>query len=155
IQAKLAAANAAPIEIVVEPGDANVELTVSSFPPDENFTPRTIHLPPGHHVILAKANGYAAAQRAIDIADKTPQHIAITLTRPGEAPAGGGGGGNRRMPTLAKYGLVVAGVGVIPCAVMTWRWFALNDASKANDQQTYDQKVGLYEKARIATYALW
>ena len=50
-----ASANVAAVDIRVEPAGTDVKLAVSSFAPDELFGPRTIHLPPGHHVLLATA----------------------------------------------------------------------------------------------------
>ena len=44
---KLTDTDAAPIEVHVEPAQPIAKIAVSSFPPDEDFEPRTIHLAPG------------------------------------------------------------------------------------------------------------
>ena len=54
-------------------------LAVSSFAPDELFGPRTIHLPPGHHVIVARATGFMPTEQSIDVVDRTPQRIVVQL----------------------------------------------------------------------------
>ncbi len=84
---RLATVGVAPVTIVVEPAAAKAELTVSSFAPDELFEPRTIHLPPGSHVVVASAPGYAKAQRTIEItADLQPRRVVIELRHEGETP---------------------------------------------------------------------
>lgn len=83
IDQRLAAANVAPITISVEPADANAKMTVSSFAPDEQFTPRTIHLPPGTHEIIITAPGYEDKHVNVDVANKDPQTVTIKLNRPG------------------------------------------------------------------------
>lgn len=76
---RLAAVNVAPVEIKVEPAGTEVKLAVSSFAPDELFSPRTIHLPPGRHVIIATAQGYSDAQKTIEVTDRSPQTVTITM----------------------------------------------------------------------------
>ena len=78
---RLAAANLAAVELAVEPADAHAKLTSSSFTPDETFAPRTIHLPPGHHVFVVKSPGFDDAQQAIDVTDKTAKRVVIALHR--------------------------------------------------------------------------
>ena len=58
---RLSEVEIAPIELVVEPSTAKAELTVSSWSPDEQFEPRTIHLPPGSHHVSADAPGFKRA----------------------------------------------------------------------------------------------
>jgi hypothetical protein len=84
IDQRLATANVAAVQIEVQPADAGAKVTVSSFAPDEQFSPRTIHLPPGIHQIIVTAPGYQDGHQLLDIKDKTPQHIVIKLERPGE-----------------------------------------------------------------------
>lgn len=84
----IATANVAAVTIRVEPAVAAVQLTVSSFAPDETFAPRVIHLPPGIHTIFAHAAGYDDAQQLVEVKDRHPLVIVLTLHRPGEqAPA--------------------------------------------------------------------
>jgi hypothetical protein len=83
IDEAIRAANVAAVTIVVEPVDAAVRLSVSSFAPDETFSPRVIHLSPGTHQIFASAPGFEPAQMLVDVRDRTPQQIHIALTRRG------------------------------------------------------------------------
>jgi len=76
---RLATVNVAAVEIRVEPAGTPVKLAVSSFAPDELFDPRTIHLPPGRHVLIATAPGYNDAQKTIEVTDKTPQQVTVTM----------------------------------------------------------------------------
>ncbi len=80
----------ARVRIVVEPASesAATQLEVSSFLPDERFSPRTIHLPLGRHLITARTPGREPVERAIDVTDKSPRSIliafdqsAVTMTR--------------------------------------------------------------------------
>ncbi len=76
---RLAAVNVAAVKIEVEPAGTDVKLAVSSFAPDELFSPRTIHLPPGRHVIIATAKGYNDAQKTVEVGGKEPQTVTITM----------------------------------------------------------------------------
>jgi len=82
IDQRLSTANVAPVEIEVQPPDAGAKVTVSSFAPDEQFSPRTIHLPPGIHQLIVSAPGYQDGHQLLDIKDKSPQHIVIKLLKP-------------------------------------------------------------------------
>jgi len=79
LTAKLTAAGAAAVTIVVAPAEAHAHITVSSFAPDEVFEPRTIHLAPGRHVFDVTADGYVAASREVVIATSEPQTVTIEL----------------------------------------------------------------------------
>jgi len=81
LASRLAQIGVAPVAIAVTPADA--QLTVSSFAPDEQFGPRTIHLPPGSHVVTATAPGYESAQETISISDAKPREIVIVMKREG------------------------------------------------------------------------
>jgi hypothetical protein len=173
IAERVQSANVAPVEIVVSPGDAKVELTVSSFAPDESFAPRTIHLPPGHHVILAKAAGFADSSTAVDIADKSPQHIAIELHRPGEAPPPGPGLGAVPPPPTSRAPLYLIGAGVGLGAIggalhLFWYKPVYDDLNNAQTRLQYDKRepdfaapywtvIGLYAAggAAVVAGAIW
>lgn len=76
---RLATIGVSPVTISVIPASAKAELSVSSFAPDELFEPRTIHLPPGSHVITARAPGFPTASETIEIKDAQPHTIVIDL----------------------------------------------------------------------------
>lgn len=83
----LRTANLAPVTITVTPPDAAAlaEITVSSFAPDESFAPRTIHLPPGIHELVANAPGYEQGHQLLEVKDKQPLQVVISLHKVGEA----------------------------------------------------------------------
>ncbi len=76
---RLAAVNVAAVEIVVVPAGVAAKLAVSSFAPDELFEPRTIHVPPGRHSITVTAKGYRDMQQTVEVKDRTPQRVSITM----------------------------------------------------------------------------
>ena len=159
---RLASADVAPIELVVEPAGVKVQLSVSSFAPDELFEPRTIHLAPGRHVVVATANGYNDAQRTIEIGDKQPQRIVITMlpqvpksTRPTE-PA--------RSTENHNFPLIVIGTGaaiVVAGAIYHATLFrtAANELADATDSTPdpalWDQWQHRFDVRRDATIALY
>jgi hypothetical protein len=137
IRTQLAAVPA--VTFVVEPSTAR--LALADYP-DAVFRAGTIHLPPGHHVILAHAPGYVDAQRTIDVQDATPQHVAIALvTAPALPPP---------THTLLYAGLGAAGLGLISYGVMSYTYLRLdnNDGFHGGIETTY--KV-----TRVATIGLW
>lgn len=153
---RLATANAAPVTIQVTP--ATAQLTVSSFAPDESFAPRTIHLPPGHHVIIATAPGYETAQKEVVVDSKDPQTITIEMHAP-TAP---------RVNTLTHQsplmrpkspwkrrlmigGAVLAGAGLVTYGWMGYEWSQL----RTKDTAQWDAHDSNYSLARGATIGLW
>ena len=148
---RLSSIDVAPIEIVVGPAGVDAKLSVSSFAPDETFAPRTIHLPPGHHVIVARAAGYADGEHAIDVADKTPQHVAITLQKTSQAlgpdiPSAPGHG-------LLLAGGIVAGAGVLTYAVMGLS--ATHEVAHRDGKGFGGGTETAYNVTRISTLGLW
>jgi hypothetical protein len=78
---RLKTANVAPVELVVAPATlTGVTLTVSSFLPDEQIAPRTIHLPPGRHVIVARTPDDTRVEQSIEIADRAPRTLVFDFT---------------------------------------------------------------------------
>jgi hypothetical protein len=166
----IAAANVAEVTITVEPADvgASAQLTVSSFAPDEKFPPRVIHLPPGIHQIFASAPGYEDGHQLVDIKDKTPQKVVITLHKPGEGtpeppttPSTPSTSSPSKLPWyVIGGGLGIAAIGGILDA--TWYASARDDLSKqmqgttaytkANDtwQTRWDVVVGCYVAGGLA-----
>jgi hypothetical protein len=159
---RLAAVNVAAVEIKVVPAGVDVKLAVSSFAPDEVFGPRTIHLPPGNHVITATAASYNDAQKTIVVTDKSPQTVTITLL-PVEKPIIGGGkltGGPQ--PPASKVPVAVMGVGgglILVGAGLHVFWFkpARDKLTDAETQAQYDSAddTGQFEKRRNITMAVY
>lgn len=109
----IATANVAPVTIRVEPTEAaaTAQLTVSSFAPDETFAPRVIHLPPGIHTIFARAPGFADAQQLVEVKDRHPRVIVLTLHRPGEQVAAPPAPAAAPAPPRSKVPWIVIGAG--------------------------------------------
>ena len=140
IAERLATANAAAISIRATPQTSR--LTVSNFAPDETFEARTIHLPPGHYVIIAKAPGYADAQVVLDIVDRTERHVALTLGR----PASGGGAGR---------GLVIAGIALGVAGAATAGWMSYEWAESRTSYEAWGDHIDNYKLARWTTIGAW
>jgi hypothetical protein len=143
IARRLAETNVAAVDIRVQPAAAHVRLAVSSFAPDETFAPRTIHLPPGHHVILAKANGYLDAQVAIDVTDKSQQHVVIALVIEDSIDV-------PRTLLFAAGAFAIMGAGTY--GWMSYEWLRESGATNRAD---YAAPHAGYERAKWATLGLW
>jgi hypothetical protein len=156
INQRLDAANVAAVSIEVKPVDAGAKLTVSSFAPDEQFSPRTIHLPFGLHTVVAKAPGYPDQSQTIEIKDKTAQHIVITLNKadaghpqpppPPAQPHASSDSGKK----LMVAGGVVIGAGVVAYGVMGIGWLKIRDGQ--NFGTAYET---MYDVGRVGSIGLW
>jgi len=134
----------APIDIVVEPRDANAAITVSSFAPDEVFAPRSIHLPPGRHTIRASAPGYRSAQQDIEVVGRTPLRVARRLDR------GSDRDGSSLDRTLFVAGLFALGGEAAAYTAMSVGWWKLH--SGHGFHSGYET---LYDTGRVASIGLW
>jgi hypothetical protein len=67
------------------PAETALEVTVDgeAVPPAILTLPRKVN--PGEHTVLAKASGFADAQRTVNVAEKETKHVEITLERVGSA----------------------------------------------------------------------
>jgi hypothetical protein len=79
---KLGNVEVAPIAISVEPGSAAAMISISSFPPDETFTPRVVHLAPGSYTVRATAPGYGVASQTILVVAHEAQQVVVRLVEP-------------------------------------------------------------------------
>jgi hypothetical protein len=163
---RLASVSVAPVEIKVEPANVDVKLAVSSFAPDELFTPRTIHLPPGRHVIIATAKGYNDAQKTVEVSDKTPQTVTITMLPLGDktiiTPPPGRGDVEPAHASPSKVPLVLMGAGgalVLVGGAMHVFWFkpARDDLANAKTKADYDtiDETQKFEKRRNVTIGVY
>jgi hypothetical protein len=160
LKERLLSANVTAVTIDVTPASANPSVTVSSFAPDEVFGPRTIHLPPGTHVIFAKAEGYEPKQVTLEIKDKAPKHVVIDLGVPAGAGIAQPPPPVEVVPRPAsRVGLyvmigggVVAALGVGSHISMSASRKTLvdNDPDHANNQVAYDAEYPAFERARAA-----
>jgi hypothetical protein len=149
IAERLAAANVAAVELVVEPAAADARLTVSAFARDEQFAPRTIHLPPGLHEIVASAPGYLDAHEHLDLVDRSPRRVVLHLEK-------------RPMPATPETKLLIAGAATFGAGLGTWAWMGyerskLDEAEHAipKDKQLYNAHSTRFDVARVATIGLW
>ena len=159
IQDRLATANAAAVTIDVSPPNAKAELTVSSFAPDEKFAPRTIHLPPGHHVIIAEADGFETARQDVDIATKDPKRVTIELHAKGEKtvlpphqvvpPGPVAAEPSPWSKRLEIGGAIVAGAGLVATGFMSYEYYAAR-----NSAADWDSHIDTYRTSRIAAISL-
>jgi hypothetical protein len=146
IAQRLADVNVAPVQISVAPGDAKAQLSVSSFAPDETFAPGTsIHLPPGHHVIVATAPGYERAHEPIDIVDRSAKRVKITMHVPPKPPS--------HVPRdLMIVGGVTAGLGFAAYGVMAYGAWQLDQHHGTNFHTNYES---VYLAGRATAIAAW
>ena len=64
---KLKGVDTAALAIQVDPAETPALISVSSFPPDETFSPRTIHLVPGTYVVTGIVPGQPAATETVTV----------------------------------------------------------------------------------------
>ena len=163
---RLASVDVAPIELVVEPAASHAELTVSSFAPDEQFAPRTIHLPPGRHVVIASAQGYDDAQQTIEVTDKHPQRVVITLHVHGAAvpvpapvpqpPPQRAAPSKVPMVVIGAGAAVIAAGAIYHLAVLRPAANRLADATDSTpDPALYDRWSHRYDVRRATTVGLY
>jgi hypothetical protein len=153
---RLQSANVTEVSISVTPPAAKASVTVSSFAPDEVFEPRTIHLPPGTHVIFAKAQGFEPKQVTLEIKDKTPQRVVIDLAVPSTT-------GTKPPPMepvprkpsrvglyLMAGGGVFAVIGAASHLSMAGarKDLVKNDPDHDNNQMLYDDQYPAFSRAR-------
>jgi hypothetical protein len=149
---RLTAANVAAVQIEVQPAEAGAKLTVSSFAPDEQFAPRTIHLPFGTHQIFAHAQGYKDESQTLEVTDKTAKHVVIVMHKPESGvvgaplPVAHGDSGKK----LMVAGGVVIGAGFVAYGVMGIGWAKLNN--KEGFGGGYET---MYDVGRVSSIGLW
>jgi hypothetical protein len=146
IRDRLANANVAAVEILTEPSDVRAEITVSSFAPDERFSPRLVHMPFGHHAITVRAPGFEPEQRTIDITDKTSQRMVIKLYRTGQRPR------DHFTRNLMLGGAAVFASGAV--LNLTAYWY-LRGKLDTNSPDQYRRYEGKYDFTRYAMFGLY
>lgn len=159
LKERLASANVAAITIAVSP-NVPATIAVSSFAPDEKFAPRTIHLAPGRHVVTVEAAGFAIAEQAIDVADRSPRTITIELQAPHHEPPPR----NPPVPTVVEKHhsnlpwIVVGAGGAVALAGLAVDLFAVQpvrDKLNTDSIDVYNQYSSSFDHRRTAAIALY
>jgi hypothetical protein len=145
----------AAIELAVTPANVPVKIVVSSFAPDESFSPRTIHLPVGHHVVIATAPGYAETRRDLDVTAKQPQHVVLDMKPVVGSFTVATHAHASHSNAMVYAGGALLGAGVLTAGWMSFEYLKLKDAHDTVDFQQYRDHEGLYDVARYATIGLW
>jgi hypothetical protein len=174
IKDRLASGTFAAVTIVVKHGDG-ATLAVSAFAPDETFEPRTIYLPPGHHVITATAHD-EKREREIDIAESKSRHITIDFGKPVAEPAPPIATTTTTTTTapqptpaptpapaqshLARDLLIVGAGLAVAGAVVHVTWYRseldeLNASENPPDLNRYDAAASSYRASRIMAITLY
>ncbi|CAN5771230.1 hypothetical protein BH11MYX3_BH11MYX3_27480 [soil metagenome] len=146
----------AAIKIIVKHG-AGATIGVSAFLPDETFTPRTIHLPPGNHTITVTPADGAPVERRIVVEGAEPQEVVFDI-----APA------KRdtdvdivRSPGHLGRNVAIAGLGILAVgAIVHATWYRselgeLEAAQSPPDVDRYDAHVDSYTTSRYVTVGLY
>jgi hypothetical protein len=153
---KLAGVDAALIDVRVDP-KAGAQVSVSSFPPDEHFAPRAVHLAPGTYTISAAAPGRMPAHTAIDVTPKTAQIVTLVLVEPPPPPPPPPTAA-QRAGTWLLYGAAGAlVVGLMSHGLALEERGTLQAAHDAHDPVTWDRSAGMFEAYRdvaIGAYAV-
>ncbi len=161
---RLAQATVAAVTFRVVPDAAatHAQVAVSSFAPDELFSPRTIHLAPGTHLLTITSPGRPTVQQTLVIEDATAREVVIDFTRraplaiPGSAapPPERGAQPSRIVPTS----LMVLG-GAVTIVGATYHLLAFkatrDKLAAATDPAVYDQHSDDFDRRRIVTVALY
>jgi hypothetical protein len=146
LAAKLAEVDAAAIDVRVDA--PNALISVSSFPPDEEFAPRAIHLTPGSYTIIAHAPDREPSSVPIAVEGRTAQIVTIALRHPPPPPPPPPTR-DQKLGRLLLY--IGAGAAVVGVAAHGWSAYErsqLDDARAANDPVFWDRNAGSFETAR-------
>jgi hypothetical protein len=152
IEERLRQVDAAPVEISTDPAIPGVKLSISSFAPDETFGPRTIHLTPGRHTVIAAAEGYETERRELGIAGKSLRRVVIRMwkTRTRPEPAS-------RTGLYLVYGGLGAGVAGAAAHLLWYRGNRdqLEQAREDHDLRAYRAAEPAYDVSRWTTIGLY
>ena len=136
----------APVVIAIEPRVAGMRISLVDFP-EATFTPRTLHLPLGHHELVVDAPHYEGRQ-AFELGDTTEHRVVVAahaLVWHAANPARG--------RTLIAGG-VLAGLGTISFAIMGTTYFRLSSSDRYNNSQPSALET-TYDVTRVTTIGLW
>jgi hypothetical protein len=150
---KLKAVDTAPLEIKVTPPTANAKISVSSFPPDETFAARTIHLVPGTYVLTGTVPGQPPITQTVTVKLGAANTVTLAFSEPPQrTPVPRTVEATREPSNLSTYlfvgGGVLAAVGVGFHVVALRERGTLQDAQDANDPTTWRAHDGKFETER-------
>jgi len=146
LTAKLAEIDAAPIDVRVDAPGALI--SISSFPPDEQFAPRAIHLSPGNYMIVARAPDREPAKVAVAVEARTAQIVTLVLPHPPPPPPPPPTRDQKIGRVLLWTAAGAAVVGVAAHGLAAYEHSQLDDARTANDPVAWDHHAGDFETAR-------
>lgn len=149
---KLHGVDVAELEVDVSPPGTAALITVSTFPPDETFEPRTIHLVAGTYVIAATAPGHRSASETVTVklgAKTVVKLVLPELAKPSPPPPPP----NPTRWTTLERGLLLGAAGVAVAGIVFHADAAiehghLTDAVNANVPADWDAHQGSFETAR-------
>ncbi len=145
---KIASSKAIPVTFQVGPRGAAATVVLSSFAPDEGFSPRMLHLAPGSYSIKVSAGGYEPRTETFEVIDR-PLSITVDLQPVGAT--------SRRTNRLWRY-LAYAGAGVGVAGGLAhafWAWPAARHARAATTNAEYEPLVETLSFRRQVTYVLY
>jgi hypothetical protein len=158
---RLTSAKVSAVDIRVEPAGVTPKLAVSSFALDELFEPRTIHLPPGRHTIIATAPGYNDAQKTITVDGTAPQTVTITMLPVGTPESKPGDAKVRTIESkrsVVPYAIMGAGAGIAlvgGIVHITKVRSTRDDIGGATTTPDYNSKVDTFHKWRNVTIGMY
>jgi hypothetical protein len=152
IEERLQQVDAAPVEISTDPAIPGVKLSISSFAPDETFGPRTIHLTPGRHTVIATALGYEIERRDLDLAGKSLRRVVLRMWKTGTRPVPASQTGR-----YLVYGGLGAGVAGAAAHLLWYRGNVdrLERAREDYDLRAYRAVEPAYDVSRWTTIGLY
>jgi hypothetical protein len=157
LQQKLEGADAAAIDVRVEPVLATARVRITSFPPDEAFEPSAIHLAPGTYEIVASAPGREPAHASLTVVPRTAEIVTLVLAEPPPPPPPPPTRAHR-VGTWLLYGAAgAAAVGLGFHALAYDQRNTLQTAQAAHDPVTWDHHASTFEHERdaaIGSYAV-
>jgi hypothetical protein len=150
---KLAAVDVAPISIRVEPPSPYAMISISSFSPDETFTPRVVHLAPGTYAVTVTVPDRGRATSTVVVVDRAPQTVTLRFIPPPPS----------RVPWLliSAGGLLAAGGLAVDLLAVQPARSRLADAARdmngsawVEDSRSFDRRraltIGMFAGAAIA-----
>ncbi|MBV8758377.1 MAG: hypothetical protein JO257_13915 [Deltaproteobacteria bacterium] len=153
---KLKGVDTAALAIDVSPPDTPALISVSSFPPDETFSPRTIHLVPGTYVITGSVPGQPVATETVTVKLGADNHVTLTFKQPEKVqpppPPPPVVVSPHPRSSLPKYLLIGAGaagtVGIVFHVLASGERSDLQHANDINDPNAWQAHSGPFERDR-------